>query len=344
MPEEFDLDDHARLALDVAQHAALANGDAHCGTEYLLYGLVATARGEIVELMELFALNTLRVDRAIERLMEQRHAAGVFESGPPILSSRARAALATPRLDNNGPTGPFELLHGLLADSDSGACHVLRGLGVQPEEALRLIAYGMRHLSKAEIDELIATLDRRSEEHMAWWGPNPTTQLRALRIDGLTPLTLAASESAVVELTAMGTDRNGFGFTVTTKSLRSWVLPPVFSPEEALVPGHGARYSDGPDFFLLQLILPDGSVLDNRRIEPRYALETPARPRLVRLGQRDERTTLNDRRRPDQHVITADWWAWPMPTLGSIEVRVDWPAESISGVTSFDSGLLLERL
>ena len=112
---------------------------------------------------------------------------------------------------------------------------MLRGLGVQPDEALRLVAYGMRHLSKAEIDELIATLDRRGGEHMAWWGPNPTTQLRALRIDGVTPLTLAASDSAVVELTAMGTDRNGFGFTVTTKSLRRpWF--PVMGPATATVP------------------------------------------------------------------------------------------------------------
>jgi len=72
MEEEFSLDDHARLALDVAKHAALANGDSQCGTEYLLYGLVATARGELTELIELFALNTLRIDRAIERLLEQR--------------------------------------------------------------------------------------------------------------------------------------------------------------------------------------------------------------------------------------------------------------------------------
>ena len=144
MQDSFGLDDHARLALEVAQHAALANGDAHCGTEYLLYGLVATARGEIVELMELFALNTLRVDRAIERIMEERHASGVFEQGPPTLSLRARAALSTPRLDGKGPTGAFELLHGLLAEDDSGACRVLRSLGVHPDEARRLVAYGIR--------------------------------------------------------------------------------------------------------------------------------------------------------------------------------------------------------
>ena len=43
MSERFDLDDQAQLALDVARHAAVANGDSRCGTEYLLYGLVATA-------------------------------------------------------------------------------------------------------------------------------------------------------------------------------------------------------------------------------------------------------------------------------------------------------------
>ena len=39
MEDVFDLDEQARLALDVAQHAALANGDNHCGTEYLLSGV-----------------------------------------------------------------------------------------------------------------------------------------------------------------------------------------------------------------------------------------------------------------------------------------------------------------
>ena len=86
---------------------------------------VATARGDLVELAELFALNVLRVDRAVERLLEDRERDGMAASGPPVLSLRARDALATPRLDGNGPTGPFELLHGLLRDDNSGACRVV---------------------------------------------------------------------------------------------------------------------------------------------------------------------------------------------------------------------------
>ncbi len=334
--DAFALDDHAQLALEVAKHAALANGDSRCGTEYLLYGLVATARGDVVELIELFALNTLRVDRAIERRLAQRQMVDPSDARPAELTTRAIAALSTPRLDGRGPTGAFELLHGLLFDDESGACDVLRDLGVQPEEARRLVAYGIRHLTRAEIDDLLATLDRRESSHRSWWGPDPTTRISSIR----TPLHVGSSDSSRVDLTALGSDGTGLGFTLSIRSLRTWVLPPMFAPEESLIPGHGARYNDGPDFFLLQLVFPDGTVLDNRTVVHRFDLTQPAAPRLLRLGQRDEHINLNDRRQHDQHVITGDWWVWPQPTPGPIEVRVDWPAEAVSGSVTFDLDVL----
>jgi hypothetical protein len=341
MEEQFNLDEATQLALDVAQHAALANGDGHCGTEYLLYGLVATARGDLVELADLFALNVLRVDRAVERLLEDRELNGTSSSGPPVLSLRARDALATPRLDGLGPTGPFELLHGLLNDDGSGACRVVRDLGVNPDEIRRLVGYGIRHLSKAEVDDLIATLDRRKTSHQSWWGPNPNSRMRPLPSSGTNGAgQIAVSDSAVVELTEVQTDGHGFGFGLAVSSLRDWVLPPTFVPHEALIPGEGARYSDGPDFFMVQVVLPDGTTLDNRRVESRFVATAPTSPRLIQLGQRDERIATNDRRTPDQHVVSIDWWAHPVPTTGVVEVRVDWPAESIFGVGSFDCSLL----
>lgn len=339
MQEEFTLDDQAALAVQVARHAALANGDQRCGTEYLLYGIVATARDEISELVELFALNTLRIDRAIEQMMEAR---GVVPSPAiePQLSERAVEALDTPRIDGDGPTGLFELLHGMLLDEHSGACQVLRQLGVQPHEARRLVSYGLRHLSRDQIDDLLTTLDRRAGGHRAWWGPDPQRRLEAVRTPGVVPLEVGRSESARVELTAFGSDEFGFGFTMTIRSLRDWVLPPVFTPEEALVPGEGAHYKPGPDFMLLSLTMPNGSVLDNRKIVNRYDLAQPAEPRLLCLGQRDEQISLNDRRLSRQHVITGDWWVWPQSESGTIELQVDWPAEAVQGKASFDAGML----
>ena len=342
MQEQFSLDDPARLALDVAHHAALANGDSMCGTEYLLYGLVATARGDIVDLIELFALNTLRVDRAIERLVAKR---GIdpMNRGRPILTARADKALRTPRLDGDGPTGIFEMFHGLLAEDASGACTVLRDLGVLPDEARRLVSYGIRHLSPDEVEDLLRSLDRRTPGHLGWWGPDPMRTISPVGEVNRQPVTVASSESAEVELIAMGSDGEGLGFTCVVRSKRSWVLPPVFIPEEALVPGHGARYNNGPDFFLMQVGLPDGTVVDNRQMAERFGQHAPETSGLSRIGQRDERIAFNDRRTQDQHVITGDWWIWPLPETGSIEICVDWPAESISGAVTVDISALLHH-
>jgi len=65
-------------------------------------------------------------------------------------------------------------------------------------------------------------------------------------------------------------------------------------------------------------------------------MQEPVNSRLVRIGQRDERIALNDRREQDLHVITGDWWIWPLPERGSVEIRVDWPAESVSGAVTVD--------
>lgn len=330
MESQFSLDDPAHLALDVAQHAAMANGDSMCGTEYLLYGIVATARGDVVDLIDLFALNTLRVDRAIERLVAKR---GIdpMNRGRPALTRRAEQALQTERLDGTGPSGVFEILHGLLVDDSSGACSVLRDLGVQPHEARRLVNYGIRHLSDDEVEELLSSLDRRGEGHKGWWGPDQERDIRPLNNFSDAPLQIASSNSAEVELATLATDGEGLGFTFVIRSTKSWVLPPVFVPEEALIPGHGARYNNGPDFFIVQVTLPDGTTVDNRRVLDRYCNSEPVESVLLRIGQRDEHIALNDRRQPDQHIITGDWWIWPLPTEGSIEITVDWPAESVSG-------------
>ena len=337
MESQFLLDDPANLALDVAQHAAMANGDSMCGTEYLLYGIVATARGDIVDLIDLFALNTLRVDRAIERLVSKR---GIdpMNRGRPALTRRAEEALQTRRLDGVGPAGVFEVFHGLLADDASGACSVLRDLGVQPAEARRLVSYGIRHLTDAEVDELLHSLDRRNPGHQGWWGPDNEGPIHSVGTVAEEAISVASSNSAEVELVAMATDGQGLGFTLVTRSKRSWVLPPVFVPEEALIPGHGARYNNGPDFFIVQVSLGDGATVDNRRVIDRYQSGQPNEPRLLRIGQRDEHIALNDRRQPDQHVITADWWIWPLPTSGTIELSVDWSAESVSGSVVVDLG------
>lgn len=342
MNQQFHLDDQAQLALDVARHAATANGDSHCGTEYLLYGLVVTAVGELSELTELFALNALRVDRSIDRLIEWRKEQGLFSEGVPQVSQRALQALSIPRVDGKAPTGVFEVLHGLMLDDDSGACRVLRDLGVQPQEARRLTAYGIRHLSKDEVDALIADLDRRTKDHYPWWGPRTGVRLRSIvgkqAPDGRAERNIIArSDSAEVELRAVGSDRDGFGFTLAVRSLRAWVLPPVFKPVESLVPGEGATFSDGPDFFLVQATSVDGVVLDNRQIGDRFSTVAPTGPRLIRLGQRDERRILNDKRVPDLSVITNDWWVWPIPAPGPIEIAVNWPAESLQGALVFDA-------
>ena len=59
--EGAPLDAAARIALEVALGTAAAMGDERCGTEYVLFGVVATASGDMAEQCELFALDTRRI-------------------------------------------------------------------------------------------------------------------------------------------------------------------------------------------------------------------------------------------------------------------------------------------
>ena len=98
MDDAFDqLDEHARLVVEVALGTAGAFGDVECGTAYLLYGAVATARGEVAELIELFALTPLRVERAITAVRTDSFGNGAQYDGDPMLSRAARRALETSR-------------------------------------------------------------------------------------------------------------------------------------------------------------------------------------------------------------------------------------------------------
>ncbi|MGI9600383.1 MAG: Clp protease N-terminal domain-containing protein, partial [Acidimicrobiales bacterium] len=168
---DFDLDEQAQRALAVALDMSGAIGDDQCGTEYLLYGAMSTARGDVAELAGLFALDPLRLERGIHTLRQHRFSLEHDGPGAPPLTARAQRALLTPRIDGSGPTGVFELLHGLCDDESSGACQVLRELGVRPAELRRLISYGTRHLEPEQLDELLDALDRRETEHRPWWGP-----------------------------------------------------------------------------------------------------------------------------------------------------------------------------
>jgi len=230
-----DLDDGARLALEVAMGAAAALGDHQCGTEYLLYGLFATARGELNEIADLFALGALRMERAVQKLREPYTCDGSAYDGDPVFSTRAMTAMHTLRHDGTGPTGVFELLFGILQDSRSGACAVLRELGVRPEEVHRLAAYGRRHLTRDEAQALLEALDRRDRRRaQPWWGPL-SESLSAPDRSALVPLTfggersiqVANSQSTVATVTDLAAGHDGFSITLVVESLQPWVLNPV---------------------------------------------------------------------------------------------------------------------
>ena len=330
-----DLDDAARLALDVALGTAAALGDHLCGTEYILLGIFATARGEMAEVGELFVLDELRIERAIHKIREG-HFSGEYDGDPP-LSPRARAAARTRRHDGSGPTGVFELLAGILADDRSGACEVLRELGVRPEEVRRLAAYGTRHLTKEEAAALLELLDRRrADRHRPWWGPAPDKPLRDVRIDGRASIEVARSVSAIATMDNLQVSDGGFTFRLRIESLRPWVLPPTLEPPEILVPGRAPSHRVGPDVLRLELVFADGERVNNLVPVERWRMERPAFPILLPLSTRTEVTRANDRRRVEHRIVTTEWWVWPLPAPGTVEVRLDWPAEVLSGLVSFD--------
>ncbi len=337
-----DLDDAARLALDVALGTAAALGDSQCGTEYLLFGIFATARGEMAEVGELFVLDELRIERAIQKLRDGNFNGAEYDGDPP-LSRRARVAARTKRFDGTGPTGVFEMLSGALEDDTSGACTALRELGVRPEEVRRLAAYGTRHLSKDEAALLLEMLDRRAVgRHRAWWGPMPDSRIVPLRAGRWEILEVGRSASAVAHIDGLAVTCDGFGLSLRVESLRPWVLPPTFEPPEILVPGGSPLHRVGPEMFRIELTFADGERVTNRVPVGRWRDEQPPTPVLVPLSSRTEITRNNDRRRTEHRVITTQWWVWPLPAQGTVEVRVDWPAEVLSGIAAFDARPLLE--
>lgn len=330
------LDDAARLALDVALGTAAALGDHECGTEYLLLGLFATARGEMAEVGELFVLDELRIERAIQKTRDG-HFCGAEYDGDPPLSARAIVAARTCRHDGTGPTGAFELLAGALADDDSGACQVLRELGVRPEEVRRLAAYGTRHLTKEEAAVLLEMLDRRRPDlHKPWWGPSEPAGMRPIPIGAGERLELARSKSAVATLEGLGVTADGFQVSLRVESLGPWVLPPALEPPEILLPGRPPTHRVGPEMLRFELVFADGESVSNLQPVERWRPTRPTVPVLVPLSTSSEHRRENDRRCVERRVVVMDWWVWPLPVEGTIEVRLDWPAEVLSGLVAFD--------
>jgi hypothetical protein len=330
------MDDAARVALDVALGTAAALGDNRCGTEYVLFGVCATAKGEMAEVRQLFVLDELRIERAIHKLRDGNFNGAEYDGDPP-LSRRAQVAAGTKRFDGSGPTGVFELLAGVLEDEHSGACAVLRELGVRPEDVRRLAAYGTRHLSRDEAATLIDMLDRRNNDrHRPWWGPAASARPVPLGAGRWQTLELARSETAVAILDGVVVARDGFGVSIRLESLRPWILPPRFEASEILVPGGVPAHSVGPELFRLEFLFADGERVTNRYPVARWREERPPTPVLIPLSSRTETTRNNDRRRAEHRVVTTQWWIWPLPAPGTIEVRVDWPAEVLSGIAAFD--------
>jgi hypothetical protein len=336
-----DLDDAARLALDVALGTAAALGDDHCGTEYLVLGLFATARGEMAEVGELFVLDELRIERAIQKTRDG-HFCGAEYDGDPPLSPRAIVASRTRRADGTGPTGVFEMLAGALADDDSGACAVLRELGVRPEEVRRLAAYGTRHLTKEEAAVLLEMLDRRrTDRHRPWWGPAHPDRLLGMPLGDGGALEVARSRSAVATLEGLAVTIDGFRVSLRVESLRPWVLPPELEPPEILVPGRAPTHRVGPEMLRLEFVFADGESVSNLQPVERWRPTRPTAPVLVPLSTSSEHHRENDRRSIERRIIVMDWWVWPLPVEGTIEVRLDWPAEVLSGLVAFDGRALV---
>lgn len=332
----FALEADARLALDVATGMAATSGDEHCGTEHLLFGVVATATGEVAELAELFALDAMRVERGVKALRIHHCHPDNLDHDPP-LSTRAELALYGQSMSGSSTLSAFDLLVSCIADPRSGASTVLRSLGVRIGEIRRLAELGAARLEQHEVAGLIAALDRRGESHLPWWGP--ATDAPVVRVplgDGDRRL-LGRSDTAVATLDSLVAGPDGYGITVTIASCDHWVLPPRWEPEEELLPGIGSIHRTAPD--VVTIDLRDGSdrVVTNRTPRPRWRADQPTPGSLVRLGSRSIIDDRNDRRFPARRSETSEWWAWPLPSVGPLELRFEWPAEALVGVIELDA-------
>ena len=333
---EIELEAGARLALDVARGMASATGDERCGTEHLLFGIVATSNAEMESLTDLFVLDKSRVERAVASLREHRCAPVDDPSKELPLSTRAELALYA-RPSSGDLLGPFDLLLGCLADPRSGASATLRHLGIRPGEIRRLAELGAARLTRAEVQRLVGSLHRRSERHYGWWGPTTSDEVAPVDIPGGPSVVVASSRSAVMMLDSVVAGDDGFGITLTIKSKANWLLPPRWEPTEELIPGFGARHEVSPDVVTVDMVYADGTTLTNRDPRPRFRRDRPAEGSLTLMGTHREISTRRDRRVPDQRSYSAEWWAWPLPTNGLVTLAVRWSAESLRGVLDLDA-------
>ena len=331
------------MALDVALGTAAAMGDERCGTEYVLFGVVATASGDMAELCELFALDTRRIERAIQALRGHRFEPRAEGHEDPPLSPRVELALGAESLSGSERRSPFDLLLGCVRDPRAGAATVLRHLGVRIGEIRRLAELGAAQLDRDEIERLIAALDRRRDVHSAWWGPAADATVARIGSARERPRLIARSDTTEVTLDTMVVGPHGFGLSITMVSLRAWVLPPTWEPIELLTPGVGAEHRMAPEVVTLSLAYPDGTRLSNLDGGSRFRSDLPSPGTLVRLGTRRVVEDRNDRRRAVRHTETTEWWAWPLPLGGEIELAVHWPAEAVDGRLGLDGDAIAAR-
>jgi hypothetical protein len=340
----FALEPDARLALDVALGTAGATGDEQCGTEHLLFGVVATAHGEVAELGELFALDTMRVERALRALrLHHCHPDHITDEDPP-LSPRAQLALDSAALSGAAGLTAFDLLVAVMRDPRSGAATVLRSLGVRLGEIRRLARLGAAKLDEEEVARLIASLDRRTVDHLPWWGPDDDDGgLARVPLGSEGRRLVARSDTAVATLDGLVVGPSGYGLTVTITSCDDWMLPPQWEPAEELIPGVGAVHRTSPD--VVSLDLRDGAdvVISNREPRSRFRADRPDPGAMVRLATRCVVDDQNDRRAPARRAETSEWWVWPLPQSEHLELWFEWPAEALRGVIDLDAAEITRR-
>jgi len=335
----FELDAEARGAVDVAVGMAASMGDERCGTEHLLFGVVATADAELSRLIELFALDTARVERAVSVLRQEWCVPLDRPIPDPPFSTRAELALYS-KPSTGDPVSVFDMLLGCMADPRSGACSVLRHLGVKPGEVRRLAELGAARLNSAEVEHLVGVLDRRGDRHYGWWGPAVGTGVAKVDLEPGPSVVLATSDSAVLTLESVVAGDDGFGITLVLASTDNWLLPPRWEPIEELIPGLGARHQASPDVVTIDIAYDDGKIITNREPLPRFRRDVPVNGSLTLLGTRQVIEDRRDRRVPEQRVESADWWAWPIPPSGIVSIAVTWAAESIHGAVELDAAAI----
>ena len=333
----FQLDAGARLALDVALGTAGACGDDRCGTADLLFGIVAPAEADRAELLALFALDSLRVERAVGtvRGVEPVERGRVFRDPP--LTPRAQIALDSPSRSGSERRTVFDVLAVSLQDPRSGAATVLRRLGVKVGEVRRLAELGASDLARAEVDDLIQALDRRGERHLAWWGPSIDGTVARVGLPNDRALVVARSETAVASIENVVAGPDGFGFSLNLVSCGDWMLSPVWAPPEDLVPGLGVSHRLDPDVVTCDLRFSDGTLLSNRYPSSRWRSDPPERGALVPLGTRSVVDDRNDRRLPARRSDTAEWWVWPLPPPGEVTFVIEWRSEALRGSAALDT-------